>query len=271
MIGVGMKPAPVIFVKNIMHELSETQRNRYSRHLMLSEIGESGQKKLLEARVLVVGLGGLGSPISYYLSAAGVGCLGIIDSDVVDISNLQRQIIHSTDTIGMPKVLSAKQTINRLNPDVKVITYQDRLTDENSVDIVQGYDVVVDASDNFQARYVINDACLASNKPYVHGSIFQFEGMATVFFPKEGPCYRCLYPTPPPEWILPGPTDIGLLGVLPGVIGTIEATETIKLILGIGETLKGKLLIYDALNMEFQTLEVKVNPGCGRHNSQSML
>ena len=248
-----------------MTELSEMQKQRYSRHLMLSEIGEAGQKKILEARVLVVGVGGLGSPISLYLAAAGVGRLGIIDSDKVDISNLQRQIIHSTDTINVPKVISAKQAINRLNPDVEVITYQERLTDNNSIDIIRKYDIIVDACDNLQARYVINDACIECNKPFVHGSIYQFEGMATVFFPKEGPCYRCLYPTQPPDWIMPGPTDIGLLGVLPGVIGTIEATETIKLILGIGESLRGRLLIYNALDMEFQKLEIKANTKCGRH------
>jgi molybdopterin/thiamine biosynthesis adenylyltransferase len=248
-----------------MTELSEIQKQRYSRHLMLSEIGEAGQKKILEARVLVVGVGGLGSPISLYLAAAGVGHLGIIDSDKVDISNLQRQIIHSTDTINVPKVISAKQAINRLNPDVKVITYQERLTDNNSIDIIREYDIIVDACDNLQARYVINDACIECNKPFVHGSIFQFEGMATVFFPKEGPCYRCLYPTPPPDCIMPGPMDRGLLGVLPGVIGTIEATETIKLILGIGEILKGKLLIYNALDMEFQKFDIKTNTECGRH------
>jgi molybdopterin/thiamine biosynthesis adenylyltransferase len=248
-----------------MAELSEIQKQRYSRHLMLSEIGEAGQKKILEARVLVVGVGGLGSPISLYLAAAGVGHLGIIDSDKVDISNLQRQIIHSTDTINVPKVISAKQAINRLNPDVEVITYQERLTDNNSIDIIREYDIIVDACDNLQARYVINDACIECNKPFVHGSIYQFEGMATVFFPKEGPCYRCLYPTQPPDWIMPGPMDRGLLGVLPGVIGTIEATETIKLILGIGEILKGKLLIYNALDMEFQKLDIKTNMECGRH------
>lgn len=248
-----------------MTKLSEMQKQRYSRHLMLSEIGEAGQKKILEARVLVVGVGGLGSPISLYLAAAGVGHLGIIDSDKVDISNLQRQIIHSTDTINMPKVISAKQAINRLNPDVEVITYQERLTDNNSIDIIREYDIIVDACDNLQTRYLINDACIKCNKPFVHGSIYQFEGMATVFFPKKGPCYRCLYPTTPPDWIMPGPMDRGLLGVLPGVIGTIEATETLKLILGLGESLNGRLLVYNALNMEFEMLEIKRNPDCERH------
>jgi len=229
---------------------------------MLSEIGEIGQKKLLEAKVLVVGLGGLGSPISYYLAAAGVGTLGLVDSDIVDISNLQRQILHSTDTIGVPKTVSANETIARLNPDVKVVTYQERLTADNAIDIIQNYDVVVDGCDNLPTRYVVSDACMTYSKPYVHGSIFQFEGRATVFLPDRGPCYRCLYPALPPAELLPGPTDIGLLGVLPGVIGTIEATETIKLILGIGKTLNGRLLLYDALNMEFQEVDVQRDPEC---------
>jgi molybdopterin/thiamine biosynthesis adenylyltransferase len=246
-------------------ELSDIQKERYSRHLMLSEIGEDGQKKIMQAKVLVVGAGGLGSPISLYLASAGVGQLGIIDADVVDISNLQRQIIHSTETIDVPKVISARERINKLNPDVEVITYQERFTDDNSADIVQGYDIVVDACDNLPTRYVINDACLLCNKPFVHGSIYQFEGMATVFLPKEGPCYRCLYPNPPPDQIMPGPMDRGLLGVLPGVIGTIQATEVLKLILGLGESLNGRLLVYNALNMDFEMLEIKRNPDCIKH------
>ena len=245
-----------------MAELSEIQKNRYSRHLMLSEIGEIGQKKLLDAKVLVVGLGGLGSPISYYLAAAGVGTLGLVDSDVVEISNLQRQILHSTNTIGLPKTVSAKETISRLNPDVKVITYQERLTADNAMGIICGYNIVVDGCDNLPTRYVVNDVCMTSGKPYVHGSIFQFEGRSTVFLPDRGPCYRCLYPALPPKELLPGPNEIGLLGVLPGVIGTIEATETVKLILGIGESLSGRLLLYDALNMEFDMIDVQRDPKC---------
>jgi molybdopterin/thiamine biosynthesis adenylyltransferase len=244
-----------------MIKLSEIQRDRYSRHIMLPEIGESGQKKLLEAKVLVVGLGGLGSAASYYLAAAGVGHLGIVDSDTVEISNLQRQILHSVASIGMPKTISAQKTIAALNPDVEIVTYQERLTPENAIDIVRNYDIIVDGCDNLPTRYVMNDACYMKNKPYVHGSIFQFEGRATVFLPGGGPCYRCLYPAPP-EDMLPGPQDIGLLGVLPGVIGVIEATEAIKLILGIGRTLEGHLLVYDALNMEFQELDVEKDPNC---------
>ncbi len=232
---------------------------------MLSEIGESGQKKLLDAKILVVGLGGLGSPVSFYLTAAGIGCLGLVDSDVVEISNLQRQILHSTSTINVLKVVSARQTLEKLNPDVKIITYNERFTKENAEDIIKDYDMVVDGCDNLPTRYAINDACMKLKKPYIHGSIFQFEGRATVFLPDEGPCYRCLYPSLPPDELLPGPTDIGLLGVLPGVIGTIEATEAIKLVLNIGKSLSGRLLIYDALNLEFQEIEIKRDPDCKMH------
>ncbi len=245
-----------------MIKLSQTQTERYSRHLMLSEIGEAGQIKLLEAKVLLVGLGGLGSAIGYYLTATGVGNIGLVDSDVVEISNLQRQILHSTATINMPKVISAEKTLSALNPDVKLTTYQEKLTSENAVDIIQGYDIVVDGCDNLPARYVLNDFCYKLKKPYVHGSIFQFEGRATVFLPDKGPCYRCLYPEMPPQDLLPGPMDIGLLGVLPGVIGVIEATETIKLILGLGRILNERLLVYDALNMEFQELNIRKDPNC---------
>jgi len=232
---------------------------------MLSEIGEAGQKKLLAAKVLVAGIGGLGSPVSYYLAAAGVGCLGLADPDTVEISNLQRQILHSTNTIGMPKTDSAREKLAALNPDVKIITYQERITEENASAIINDYDIVVDACDNLPVRYAVNDACMKLNKPYIHGSIFQFDGRATVFLPWEGPCYRCLYPQMPPQKLLPGPTDIGLLGVLPGVIGVIEATETVKLILNIGRNLSGRLLIYDALNMDFQEIEVKRDPECKNH------
>lgn len=229
---------------------------------MLSEIGESGQKKLLEARILVVGLGGLGSAVAYYLAAAGVGQLGIVDSDVVEISNLQRQILHSTASIGISKTDSAEKTLSSLNPDVRIVKYQERLTAQNAREVVHDYDLVIDACDNLSTRYLVNDVCRREGKPYVHGSIFQFEGRATVFLPDEGPCYRCLYPEPPPADMMPGPQDIGLLGVLPGVIGVIEATEAVKLILGIGTPLVGRLLIYDALEMDFQELDVRRDPDC---------
>lgn len=245
-----------------MSKLSKTQYQRYSRHIMLPEIGESGQKKLLESKMLIVGLGGLGSAIGYYLAAAGVGHLGIIDADVVDISNLQRQILHSTATIGVSKTDSAEKTLSALNPDVKIVKYQERLAPENATNIIRDYNLVIDACDNLPTRYLMNDACHSEEKPLVYGGIFQFEGRASVFLPDKGPCYRCLYPDPPPEDMMPGPQDIGLLGVLPGVIGCIEATEAIKLILGIGQSLVGRLLIYDALNMEFQELKLEKDSNC---------
>ncbi|MBD3181653.1 molybdopterin-synthase adenylyltransferase MoeB [Candidatus Poribacteria bacterium] len=245
-----------------MTKLTQIQRNRYKRHIMLSEIGESGQEKLLQAKVLVVGLGGLGSPVAYYLAASGVGTLGIADSDRVDITNLQRQILHSSDTIGILKTESARRTLKNLNPDVKIIKHNERLTTENARQLVSDYDIIVDACDNFETRYVMNDICYELDKPLVHGSIFQFEGRTTVFIPEQGPCYRCLYPERPPEDLIPGDNEIGLLGVLPGVIGTIQATETIKLILGIGTFLAKRMLIYDALNMDFQEIELKVSPEC---------
>jgi molybdopterin/thiamine biosynthesis adenylyltransferase len=245
-----------------MFRLSQIQRDRYSRHIMLSQVGESGQVKLLEAKVLVVGLGGLGSAASYYLAAAGVGHLGLVDADKVEVSNLQRQILHTTTSIGMPKTASAEKTLLSLNPDIKITKYQDRLTSENAAEIVRNHDLVLDGCDNLPTRYVMNHVCHIYGKPYVHGSIFQFEGRATVFLPDRGPCYRCLYPAQPPEDMMPGPQDIGLLGSLPGVIGVIEATEAIKLILAIGKTLAGRLLVYDALSMEFHGLDMKEDPNC---------
>ncbi|MBI2531359.1 MAG: molybdopterin-synthase adenylyltransferase MoeB, partial [Deltaproteobacteria bacterium] len=208
---------------------------RYSRHFLLPEVGEHGQAKLLQAKVLMVGAGGLGCPSAYYLAAAGGGTLGIIDNDVVDISNLQRQILHSNDRVGTPKVESAKKTLESLNPDVKVIPYQAKLTSENIMEILKDYDLVVDGCDNFPTRYLVNDACVLTGKPNVHGSIFQFEGQATVFYPGKGPCYRCLYPEPPPAEMAPSCAEAGVLGVLPGLIGVIEALEAIKLILGKGD------------------------------------
>jgi adenylyltransferase/sulfurtransferase len=235
---------------------------RYSRHFLLPEIGEEGQAKLLGAKILMVGAGGLGSPAAYYLAAAGVGTLGIIDNDVVDISNLQRQILHANDRVGTPKVESAKKTLEGLNPDVKVIPYQSKLTSENIMEILKDYDFVVDGCDNFPTRYLVNDACVLTGKPNVHGSIFQFEGQATVFYPGKGPCYRCLYPEPPPAEMAPSCAEAGVLGVLPGLIGVIEALEAIKLILDKGDSLVGRLLTFNTLTMEINTLRLRRDPKC---------
>ena len=235
---------------------------RYSRHFLLPEVGEDGQAKLLQAKVLMVGAGGLGSPSAYYLAAAGVGTLGIIDNDVVDISNLQRQILHANDRVGTPKVESAKKTLEGLNPDIKVIPYQAKLTSENIMEIIKDYDLVVDGCDNFPTRYLVNDACVLTGKPNVHGSIFQFEGQATVFYPGKGPCYRCLYQEPPPAEMAPSCAEAGVLGVLPGLIGVIEALEAIKIILGKGETLVGRLLHFNTLTMEINTLKLRRDPNC---------
>jgi len=235
---------------------------RYSRHFLLPEVGEEGQAKLLQAKVLMVGAGGLGCPSAYYLAAAGVGTLGIIDNDVVDISNLQRQILHANDRVGMPKVESAKITLEGLNPDVKVIPYQAKLTSENIMEILKDYDLVVDGCDNFPTRYLVNDACVLTGKPNVHGSIFQFEGQATVFYPGKGPCYRCLYPEPPPAEMAPSCAEAGVLGVLPGLIGVIEALEAVKLILGKGDSLVGRLLHFNTLTMEINTLKLRRDPNC---------
>jgi len=243
-------------------QFSAEQSTRYSRHFMLPEVGENGQAKLLDAKVLMVGAGGLGSPSAYYLAAAGVGTMGIIDDDVVDLSNLQRQILHTQDRIGQPKTESAKQTIQALNPDVRVITYQEKLTSKNIMDIIKDYDIVVDGCDNFPTRYLINDAGVMAKKPNVHGSIFQFEGQASVFDPGNGPCYRCLYPQPPPAEMAPNCQEAGVLGVLPGLIGVIQAIETIKIILGKGDTLAGRLLCFNTLTMEITTLNLKADPSC---------
>ena len=235
---------------------------RYNRHFLLPEVGEDGQAKLLQAKVLMVGAGGLGSPSAYYLAAAGVGTIGIIDNDVVDVSNLQRQILHANDRVGMPKVESAKKTLEGLNPDVKVIPYQAKLTSDNIMEILKDYDFVIDGCDNFPTRYLVNDACVLTGKPNVHGSIFQFEGQATVFYPGKGPCYRCLYPEPPPADMAPSCAEAGVLGVLPGLIGVIEALEAVKLILGKGDSLVGRLLHFNTLTMEINTLKLRRDPKC---------
>ncbi len=245
-----------------MIEFTDKQIERYSRHIILPEVGGSGQQKMLEARVLLLGAGGLGSPAAYYLAAAGIGNLGIVDFDKVDLSNLQRQIIHSTERIGMLKTESAKKTIEALNPDVNVTLYNERLDSSNIMSLIENYDYIVDGSDNFPTRYLVNDACVMKNKTLVHGSIYRFEGQVTVFKPFDGPCYRCLYPEPPPPGMVPNCQEGGVLGVLAGVIGNLQVVEVLKLVIGIGETLIGKLLIYDALNTEFRNLRLRRDADC---------
>ncbi len=250
--------------------LTSEQRDRYSRHLLLPEVGERGQAALLDAKVLLLGAGGLGSPAALYLAAAGVGTLGMVDPDTVDASNLQRQVIHSTARVGKPKVDSAEETLKGLNPDVKVVKFQERLTSENIDRIFDGFDVIVDGCDNFPTRYLVNDASVMKRKPVVHGSIFRFEGQVTTFVPYEGPCYRCLYPQPPPPHLAPSCQEAGVLGVLPGLIGVIQATEAIKLVLKKGSPLVGRLLTYDSLGMKFRELKLRRDkdcPMCGDHPS----
>jgi molybdopterin/thiamine biosynthesis adenylyltransferase/rhodanese-related sulfurtransferase len=243
--------------------LDAPRRARYSRHLLIPEVGEEGQLKLLDSKVLLIGAGGLGSPASLYLAAAGVGRIGIVDADVVDESNLQRQIVHSTDSLGEPKVESAKRTIEALNPDVEVVPYKERLTSENIERILaDGWDVIVDGADNFPTRYLVNDASIWHKIPVVHGSIYRFEGQVTVFKPYEGPCYRCLFPTPPPPELAPSCAEGGVLGVLPGVIGSLQASEALKLALGIGEPLVGRLLLFDALAATFDEVKLRRDPDC---------
>ncbi len=242
--------------------LDPEQRNRYQRHLLLPEVGEAGQQRLLESKVLLLGAGGLGSPAALYLAAAGVGTIGIVDMDVVDSSNLQRQILHNLDRLGDRKVDSAKKTLTSLNPDVNVVTYDVRLGADNILEIIDSYDVIVDGTDNFPTRYLLNDAALLKRIPVVHGSIFRFEGQATVFYPYEGPCYRCLVPEPPPAELAPSCAEAGVLGVLPGIIGSIQAVEAIKLLLEIGDPLVGRLLAYDALEQSFRTFKLRRDPAC---------
>ncbi len=244
-------------------EMTEEQISRYGRHIILKEVGGIGQRTLLGSRVLIIGAGGLGSPVALYLAAAGVGTIGLIDLDTVDMSNLQRQIIHSMATLGVPKVLSAKKTMNELNPDVKVICHQERLTAENAMELFSGYDVIVDGSDNFGTRYVVNDAAFFQKKPLVSGSILRFEGQVIAIRGyMDTPCYRCLYPEAPPPGLVPSCSEAGVLGVLAGTIGTLQAAEVIKLLLGIGEPLSDRLLIYDALSMTFRKVRVPKDPQC---------
>ena len=242
--------------------LTNDEIKRYSRHLIMPEVGVEGQRKLKASKVLCIGAGGLGSPVAMYLAAAGVGTLGIVDFDTVDFSNLQRQILHGTPDVGRSKLASAKDELNAINPNVKIETYETALSSQNALELFAPYDVILDGTDNFPTRYLVNDACVLLGKPNAYGSIFRFEGQASVFATKDGPCYRCLYPEPPPPGLVPSCAEGGVLGVLPGMIGVIQATETIKLIIGIGEPLIGRFLIYDALKMKFRELKLRKDPDC---------
>jgi adenylyltransferase/sulfurtransferase len=254
--------------------LSQQEILRYSRHLIMPEVGMDGQLKLKKARVLLIGTGGLGAPLGLYLAAAGVGHLGLVDFDVVDFTNLQRQVTFGTKDVGRPKLEAAAERLRDLNPEIELTLHEAKLTSENALDILRGYDIVVDGTDNFPTRYLVNDACVLLGKPNVYGSIFRFEGQATVFALKDGPCYRCLYPEPPPPGLVPSCAEGGVLGVLPGIVGSIQANETIKLILGAGESLKGRLLVFDALKMRFRELKLRKNrdcPVCGAHPTVTKL
>ncbi|WP_422926837.1 molybdopterin-synthase adenylyltransferase MoeB [Singulisphaera sp. PoT] len=242
--------------------LSPSEIQRYARHLIMPEVAMEGQRRLKASKVLCVGTGGLGAPLSLYLTAAGVGTIGLVDFDVVDVSNLQRQIIHFTNDVGRPKVTSAQEKLQAINPEVKIIRHEQPLDSSNALDIFADYDVIVDGTDNFPTRYLVNDACVLLGKPNVYGSIFRFDGQASVFFPPHGPCYRCLYPVPPPPDLVPSCAEGGVLGILPGLIGVVQATETVKLLLGTGRSLAGRLLLYDALDMSFRELSVRRNPKC---------
>jgi sulfur-carrier protein adenylyltransferase/sulfurtransferase len=253
--GAGLKfETPVV--------LSAEQKLRYSRHLLIPEVGAAGQARLLGSKALLIGAGGLGSPASLYLAAAGVGTIGIVDFDVVDVSNLQRQILHTTDRVGERKTESAKRSINALNPEVKVVVHEEMLVAANVERIIKGYDVILDGTDTFETRYILNDAAVAAGIPVVHASVFRFEGQLTTFIPYEGPCYRCLYPTPPPPELAPGCSVAGVLGVVPGILGLLQANEALKVLLGIGQTLAGRLLLFDALETEFTELKLRRDPNC---------
>jgi molybdopterin/thiamine biosynthesis adenylyltransferase len=246
-------------------DFSEDQIERYSRHIILSEVGVEGQEKLLNSKILIIGTGGLGAPAAMYLAAAGVGTLGLVDGDVVDLSNLQRQIIHQTKDVGKPKVQSGKETINKLNPDVNVITYNELVNSNNILDIIkdQDYDFIIDGTDNFPAKFLINDACVFSKKPFSHGGIIRFQGQLTTYIPDNGtPCYRCIFQSPPPANVVPSCREAGVLGVMGGIIGTLQATEALKYILKIGSNLAGYLLTYDAIKMEFRKIKVSKNKSC---------
>src|SRR3989449_4430493 len=257
-----------------MTTLAPAELLRYSRHLILPDVGVPGQEKLKAARVLLIGAGGVGSPAALYLAAAGIGTLGLVDFDNVDITNLQRQILHGTKDVGRPKPQSARDRIADVNPHVRLETYETALTSKNALDIFSGYDIVVDGTDNFATRYLVNDACVLQGKPNVYGSIFRFEGQASVFALPDGPCYRCLFPEPPPPGLVPSCAEGGVLGVLPGLVGTIQATETIKLIVGVGEPLAGRLLLIDTLGMQFRTVNIRKDPtcpACGTREIQALI
>ncbi len=245
-----------------MAQLTRNEILRYSRHLIMPEVGIEGQQKLKDASILLIGAGGLGSPLGLYLAAAGVGRLGIVDFDTVDFTNLQRQIIHRTEDVGRLKVESAKERIHAINPDITVTAYNTKISRENIMELMRPYDIVIDGTDNFPTRYLVNDACVFQKKPNIYGSIFRFDGQATVFYPFKGPCYRCLYPEPPPPGMVPSCAEGGVLGVLPGIIGVIQATEAVKLIIGRGEPLIGRLLLYNALKMEFREVKLQRSPDC---------
>ena len=243
-------------------QLSKNEILRYSRHLIMPEVGMEGQLKLKQAKVLCIGAGGLGSPLALYLGAAGVGKIGIVDFDVVDFTNLQRQVIHGTSDVGRTKLDSARDTLHEINPHIEIVAYETRLSKDNALEIFREFDIVADGTDNFPTRYLVNDACVLLGKPNVYGSIFRFEGQASVFYAEQGPCYRCLYPEPPPPGLVPSCAEGGVLGILPGLVGVIQATEVIKLILGKGETLAGRLLLVDSLKMRFRELKLRKNPEC---------
>jgi molybdopterin-synthase adenylyltransferase len=245
-----------------MAGFTEQQLQRYSRHILLNEVGGKGQKKLLAGKALVVGTGGLGSPSAFYLAAAGVGTIGLVDFDNVELSNLQRQILHSTNDIGRAKTTSAKEKLQSLNSDINVIEHKERLTSANIMDVIKDYDIVMDGSDNFPTRYLVNDACVMANKPLSHAGIFKFDGQAMTIIPQKGPCYRCLFPEPPPPGAVPSCQEAGILGVVAGTLGVIQATEVLKYLLGIGDLLVGKLLTYNALKMNFRTIKIPRNPNC---------
>lgn len=257
--GVGVADTPGV---GALPDLSRDEVARYSRHLIMPEVGVDGQRRLKAAKVLCIGAGGLGSPAALYLAAAGVGTLGIVDFDVVDMSNLQRQVLHGTADVGRPKIASARDRLSGLNPEIRIVSHEVPLSSQNALQLFADYDIVIDGTDNFPTRYLVNDACVLLGKPNVYGSIFRFEGQASVFATKDGPCYRCLYPEPPPPGLVPSCAEGGVLGVLPGVIGTIQATEAIKLVLGVGRPLIGRFMIYDALDMKFRELKVRKDPDC---------